>query len=514
MASISPGRRAKRCEIQRSRWMLRRLSLSSRLTLALSASALLLLGGGGFWQVSAEESDLRRAVERELRLLGRSLQVAFENALRDRQPEDVEETLRELERIDPAVDIFVYERNGRLLAASTGAVEPPGGDAPAPRSEVRFRTELERPVVELRLPLRIVAGQPPATLVLTQPLRGMNADLAATRERVILSTGAFVLVVLLVTLAASRYWVSRPLGRMVERMRRVRAGDLSPPARGARPAGDEVGATLDEFDALVRDLAETRTRLEAQEERRRQLELALREVDKLATVGQLAAGLAHEVGSPLQILDGRIAGLAAKADDPAETRRLARILGEQTQRITRIVSRLTDLARRRVAPARWVEVAPPVGTVVELLGGEARRRGVELTLEVPGPVPRVHGDPDSLQQVALNLLRNALEATPAGGRITVRIERGELERAGGGTAPSARIEVRDTGRGMDAEALERAFEAFFTTRAPEGSGLGLAVVKGIVDDHGGRIRAESELGRGTRFVVDLPGEEGGRSDTT
>src|SRR5690606_22216966 len=140
----------------------------------------------------------------------------------------------------------------------------------------------------------------------------------------VLSMAAFVLVVAVVTMALSRFWVGAPLGHMVAHMRRVRAGDLSP---SAEPHGaDEVGATLSEFQALVRDLAEARSRLETEGEARRRLELALREVDKLATIGQLAAGLAHEIGSPLQVLDGRIGALEAKADDPSETRRVARIL--------------------------------------------------------------------------------------------------------------------------------------------------------------------------------------------
>lgn len=490
--------------------MLRHLSLSSRLTLALSGSALLLLGAGGLWQVRAEEADLRASVARELRLLGRSLQVAFENALRDRQREDVEETLRELERIDPAVDIFVYDRDGALLAASTGAVRRPADRHAMDFAALRYLDDATSPSAELRLPLHIAEDQPPATLVLVQPLSGMRADLDATRGRVVLSAAAFLLVVVVISLTVSRVWVSAPLSRMIDQMRRVRAGDLST-SPSPRRRRDEIGATLDEFDALVEDLARTRNQLEDQEERRRKLELALREVDKLATVGQLAAGLAHEIGSPLQILDGRIAALASKADDPAETRRLAQILREQTRRITRIVSRLTDLARRKTARARVLSPTPPVRAVVELLTGEARRRGVELSLEVADRVPTLYGDPDSLQQIALNLIRNALDATSRGGAVAVRLGAGQLDRPDGTREPAFRLEVEDTGRGMSEEERQRAFEPFFTTRAPHGSGLGLAVVKGILDDQGGRVRAESEVGGGATFTVDLPsGEPGAR----
>jgi len=481
--------------------MLRRSSLSARLTLALSATAVALLGAVGAWQISAEEGDLRRAVERDLRLLGRSLEVAFENALRDRQAEDMVETLRELERIDPAVDIYVYDRFDRPIAASTGAVARPAATSTRERA-LRFREDADPPSVELTLPLQIAQGEPPATLVLVRPLREMHADLAATRWRVVLSMAAFVLVVAVLTMALSRFWVSAPLARMVSHMRRVRAGDLSP---STQPHGaDEVGATLQEFEALVRDLAEARSRLETEGEARRRLELALREVDKLATIGELAAGLAHEIGSPLQVLDGRIGALEAKADDPGETRRVARILREQAQRITRIVARLTGLAQRRPMASRALDAGPPVRTVVDLLEGEARRRGVRLSLEIARDLPALRGDSDSLQQLALNLLRNSLDATEAGGHIEVRMERAFLIGPDERVSPGVRVVVRDTGRGMSEATTARVFEPFFTTRSPEGSGLGLAVVKGIVDDYRGRIEVRSEEGRGTTVTVDLP----------
>lgn len=485
--------------------MLRRLSLPARLTFAISVSALLLVGAGGIWQVTAEEADLRRAVARELRLLGRSLQVAFENALRDRQAEDVEETLRELERIDPTVDIFVYDRAGRRVAASTGAMERSHRLRHEPeRADLRFLEDTATPHAELVLPLYTPGTSRPATLVVVRLLSEMHADLSATRRRIVLSTAVFVVGVFLVTFAFSHYGVGRPLRQMIAHMRRVRAGDLSPSGAELRRQ-DEIGATLAEFDALVLDLAAARTRLETEGEARRRLELALREVDKLATIGQLAAGLAHEIGSPLQILDGRIASLARKADDPRETRRLAGILRDQTQRITRIVSRLMGLARRRSVPIESIDPEPPIRTVVELLEGEAQRRGVKLALETPSTPLALRGDADSIQQVALNLVRNALDATSAGGTIVVRMAPSELTRADGLVLCAVRLLVCDTGRGIDEAERPHVFEPFFTTRAAEGgTGLGLAVVQGIVHELGGRVQVESAVGRGTTFTVDIP----------
>jgi signal transduction histidine kinase len=134
--------------------------------------------------------------------------------------------------------------------------------------------------------------------------------------------------------------------------------------------------------------------------------------------------------------------------------------------------------------------------VLELLDGEARRRGVLLALERGPGDHAISGDADQLQQIALNLVRNALAATPRGGRITVRIE-------AGGDPPAVRLVVRDTGPGIPREMQGRLFEPFFTTRAAEGgTGLGLAVVRAIVTEHGGTIAARSD--GGAEFTVSFP----------
>jgi signal transduction histidine kinase len=499
-STLAPGGLPRRARVAASK-----VSLSLRLTLALTAAALLLFGAVGTWQLRAEDADLRRAVRHDLELLGRALQVSVENALRDRQQEDVQETLRELERIDPTVDVFVYDSNNALIAASTGAVERDDPrEARAERKEIRFIGEPEPTRVELLMPLHITREGRAATLVIARPLDDMRADLAATRIRVVLSVVGYVLLIALLTMGLSGFWVGRPLAEMIKRMKRVREGDLSSPP-SATSAG-EVGETLREFGLLVRDLRETRARLETEGDARRRVEGQLREIDKMRAVGQLAAGLAHEIGSPLQILEGRLAALEGKADDPNETRRVARILLEQAQRITRIVSRLTTVARKPTETTTRFEPLAPARTVVELLEGEARRRRVALTLDHEDELPTVEGDPDALQQILLNLIRNGLDATSEGGRVEVVLAASPPHE---GAPAGLRIVVRDDGRGMDEATRRQAFEPFFTTRADRGgTGLGLAVVKGIADDLGAVIDLRSEPGKGTTFTIDVPGERG------
>ncbi len=492
------------CEIHHSRGYSQHLRLSQKLTLALSLNALVVFAALGAWQLRSEEDDLRIAAERDARLLGRSLQVAFENALRDRQGEDVIETLRELERSEPEVDLFVYDAGGRLIAASTGA-RPRTDERVRPPSAVRvtFIPESESHTLELAAPLNVASESQKSTLILSRPLDEMRRDLRATRTRVVFSVWSFVCAVAGLTMLLSRFWVAHPLEQMIDRMRRVRAGDLSSASISAR--SDEVGEALREFDVLVRELAEARHRLEAEIEHRRRLEDGMRRLDKLVTVGQLAAGLAHEIGSPLQVLAGRIRALQRNADRPDETRRIAGILLEQTERITRIVSRLSGVLRR--APLRFepTDVAKATRTVIDLMEGEARRRGITLRLAATNDLPSISSDGDQIQQLVLNLVRNALEASEPGGTIDVMVSQVPPEFENARMQAGVRISVEDHGRGMDQATVERACEAFFTTREHEGgTGLGLAVVKDIVDEHRGMLEVQSEPGVGTRVDVLLP----------
>jgi signal transduction histidine kinase len=234
--------------------------------------------------------------------------------------------------------------------------------------------------------------------------------------------------------------------------------------------------------------------------------MGLQRLDKLATVGQLSAGLAHEIGSPLQILGGRARQLATRHDLPADVQRSARILEEQADRIANIVERLLGVARRKSAHMGHVDLGAAVAAVVELFEPEARRCGVTLEFEHAEALPRIVADPDQAQQVAMNLLTNALRATPRGGRVRVALVPSFFPSADGETRrASVALAVEDNGRGMSDEVRARIFEPFFTTGADAGwTGLGLAIVKAIVDEHGGTISVASEVGSGTRVTAHFP----------
>jgi signal transduction histidine kinase len=485
------------------------MKLAWRMTFAFSAAATLLFGLDGLFLLRNEEQELRTVAEDEARLLARSLQLAFEHTLRDRPIREVSETLQALGTAEPSVAIFVYDELGKLVEASERVRATPDVSELEARARkqdhwiIEYAQRRGKPVLRLGLRLRPEVAAGFSTLILEKPLDELRRDLAATRNNIAASVIGFVFAVAFLSLILTRVHVVRPLASMVENMRRVREGDLS--VLPAKSRDDEVGATQEEFQALVTELDAARARARDELEARRRIERALQSADKLITLGQLSAVLAHEIGSPLQVLEGRARALQRHAEEPAVVRKTADILVEHSERITRIVSQLLSITRRPSAVKRRLHVEPLVRSVVDLLELEARRRNVRLDLQVVGKTIAT-ADADKLQQVALNLVRNALEAAREGGSVSVRLrERHEPE-------PSLILEVEDTGAGIDPAVREHLFEPFFTTKAATGgTGLGLSVVKSIVEEHRGTVEVIEAPGNGVTFRVSLPTGENSES---
>ena len=487
------------------------MRISTKITIAISTAGFLLFGTYGFFTLQEEKADLRHSVEREVRLLARSLQVSIENALRDRQFADIQETLAKLERVESNVDILVYDPKGNLIADSWGARPSTPEQTSALRDTLRSRARVLRYVPEdkpenLIIALPLIADDDALLggLVVVRPLVDMLRDIDATQTWIAFSVLLFVLIATGLGLLMGTVYLARPLQRLATAMGRVRQGDLE--SGIVLPGKDEVGAVSREFNEMVGQLRQARRQNVEEVESRRRMQRALEEASKLITIGQLSAGLAHEIGSPLQILGGRARLLARHAEEPEEVRRNAEILVTQTERITRIVNQLLQFARRKPTRMKRMDVLPAVRAVVDLLEVEARKRGVTLSVEASADLPALVADADELQQIVLNLVTNALRATAKGG--SVRIEVGEssiVPEVAGEPQPAVRLSVADTGHGMTEEVRARLFEPFFTTHSETGgTGLGLAVVKSLVTEHNGVIRVESEPTQGSRVTVDLP----------
>ena len=240
-------------------------------------------------------------------------------------------------------------------------------------------------------------------------------------------------------------------------------------------------------------LEESLRQLQLQSERIMAIEEQLRRAEKLSALGELAAVLAHEIRNPLSSLRGTAEILKDDYQPGDRKYEFLEIQIKETERLNHVVEDFLRMARPQPTELRECSLRVELETVITLVAADARRRGIELALE-PSPPVVVRADGEKLRQAFLNIVLNALQATPAGGRVTVSFVPG---------SDGHDIRFTDTGSGMTPEALNRLFEPFFTTKAG-GTGLGLAVTRKIIEAHDGDVLVASEPGRGTTVTVHLP----------
>jgi signal transduction histidine kinase len=379
----------------------------------------------------------------------------------------------------------------------------------------------------LELPRRHPARKAVAMLGMRRDASFIGAELSATARRIFPLYVVVVLVVAAVVSFALRQTAGKPLRRLLEGIDEVGKGDLSRVILAQRD--DEIGTIAGRFNAMTGSLRDAREEGQRGAEARLALEARLRQSEKLATIGQMAAEIAHEVGTPLNVIGGRaraIGKIIKRQSNPnadegsgelvknpsAEIAKNAGIIGGEVERITKIIRQVLDFSRRRGPTVTRVRVRALVTEAVEFLAETTRRQGIRVEVRTAAPgqpdVPDIPGDPDQLQQVCLNLLMNAIHAMPSGGRLRIGAERVVRRKGGLDLAAPAEyvvIEISDSGSGIPEADRDKIFEPFFTTRDEgQGTGLGLAVSNGIVKDHDGWIEVEGGEGRGAVFRVYLP----------
>lgn len=359
-------------------------------------------------------------------------------------------------------------------------------------------------VVYAYLPL-LRPGQRPAALELSRPLVARSHVFwTEVREQLVASTVVAAFATFLAVVLTS-WIVSRPLAELAEQARRIGAGDLSHrlPVQGS----DEVSSLVHDLNAMCDQLRDARTRADDESEKRLTALEQLRHADRLRTVGTLASGIAHELGTPLAVIAMRAKMIASGEVPKEEAAESCKIIAAQADRVTSIVRQLLDFARRRIPKRAEAELREVAERAASLLSTLAKKSNVNVVVAPSRDPVHANVDTSQIEQAVTNLVINAVHAMPKGGTVTVATRN---IRAAPPSSPEAErdcavIEISDEGAGIPEEHLGRIFEPFFTTKGVgEGTGLGLSVTHGIIEDHEGWMTATSELGKGSTFTLYLP----------
>ena len=488
------------------------MKLTRKLTIALACAILVVLGLDAALEVERKAEVFERSIQRDTELLARTISASAARVWRtagETQARDLVENANE--RNDEVTIRWVsleappgaarspevpVERIGPLWPDRARSLtwRPPGAGEESIYTYHLIDIPLARRAIEVRESL-----DPAREYVHHTVVRG------ATTTAVLVSLCAGVAMIIGV------FFVGRPVRRLVEQARRIGRGDLS--ARLELAQKDEIGQLADEMNAMCDRLAEARERVASETAARSAALDQLRHADRLTTVGKLAAGLAHEIGTPLNVITGYAQLITDECPPEVGAHRNAAIIAQQAERVAAIIRQLLDFARRRSPNPSRQDLRALARETTRLLGSLAHKHRVTMEVQVPDEPVLVRADAGQMKQALTNLVVNGIQSMSDGGTLTVAVDRRRAEPPadhGGAAGSWICLEVRDRGHGIPPEDLARVFEPFFTTKeVGEGTGLGLSVSYGIVREHGGWIEAQSTPGAGSRFGIYLPPEGAG-----
>ena len=435
------------------------------------------------------ESDLLAEVKDQSESLSKALQISVqqmtsqgmtdESLLREYVQRLSGNGVKEILILSPEKQIVASSKGGEGLIITGTLAEEGIGD-----TEGKTSTTLDIPI--------IVDNEKRGYVRLHLLFDDLNEMIRATYRRRILATLTLFLFGMAGVVALS-YRLARSLDEVVDAASRVAGGDLS--VRVTTKRRDEIGRLIGTFNQMVERLREQRA-----------LEVRLRRAERTSAIGRLASAVAHEIRNPLNLISLSIGHLGTeyRPDDPARAEEYSRVVDSvraELKRLNGMVSDFLSYGRPPRLTPRPCRIEEIIEEVLSLTAAKARAQGVEIVTRHAPDLHEISADVDGIRTCFLNVVDNALQAMPSGGKLTIEARQGRV----GGGAGAVTVAFRDTGPGIAALDIDRILEPYFSTREA-GMGLGLAITQRIIEEHGGRIRVESEPRVGTVFYLDVPVE--------
>jgi len=474
-------------------------SLRVALVFCVALPATFVLAGTGWLGVHLLARDAERRLQEDIELVARALQGPVSWAIERGGGEAVESALESALDIGRVYGVYIYDVSGKLLA-SAGDIDPRGQ-----RSEVedvsggkdhqvgKYEKMRGRRVYSFFLALRDSDGIINGVLQLTRRQRDMDEALASLWWLSAFALFGGVFSAMMLALWGHRRTITRHIDRLVRDVELVGGGHRSHRIQVTGPR--EIGTLADAINQMLENIEIA----ECEIEHRRRTEMALvhrlKRSEKMAAIGELGAGVAHELGSPLSTVDGHAQRALRRSDLSRAQREVFQGIRRETERMAAIVRQILEFGRNQPRAAVSTEIGSIARDAVGTVGDGAAEVGVVIALVGDqANTARACVDPGRIRQALVNLLHNAIKAAAGRVEIAVRHSDGWIY-----------CTVDDDGAGIDPSMVEKVFEPFFTTKpAGEGTGLGLAIVHGVAEEHAGTVEASvSPLG-GARFTLSFP----------
>ncbi len=487
------------------------MKISTRLFLYIFTLMLLLSAVLGYISVRDERYHLFSEVRSRAWMLSRTLAATFRFYHREDPHFTVEDLVRAVAPLDEkdVLGINVYDGNGDLVDFSRSDctnIQCPHGSIDMKGLEHGGREKVfstgEGEFISVVSPIKAGNGTLQGAVEVILSLGYIDVGLSAVTRRFLLFTLVAALLLGAATYLIGRWSIAVPIRRLKEASEKLGEGDLG--LRIEKSGVVELDELIDDFNRMAENLEQQYIKKEKVFREKLRLERGLRHSEKLASLGQLTSGLAHEIGTPLNVISGRAEQLMGKLPEGHPDREGLRTIIRQADRISETMQQLLAFSRKAPPVFRELDLERVIKEAFSLCKLRLRKDnpGVELACELS--VSSFFGDEDGLRQLFVNLMLNSLHAMRDGGRMTIRSSE-ELDDTRGFVV----ICFEDDGPGIPPELRPRVFDPFFTTKdVGEGTGLGLFIVANIVQEHGGTIEIDESREGGVRFIMRFPLERG------
>jgi signal transduction histidine kinase len=480
------------------------LTFRVKLALLVNLLIVLLILGTAFLVEQRQRSAIVQEVEKRALVMAQALDSAVAADLVTYNYVSIEQSVQKFSKGPDLVYIFVFDKEGNVAAqyvrdSPLSQILPQRADLKgggAVVDQVQLPGAERETVHDVTLPVT-VEGAPQAwgMIRLGVSLQGMHQEIARTRWQIAGFVVLGILVGSLASIVLARR-IARPIQAIMQGVAAVGRGDFG--SRIEVVSGDELGQLSKAFNEMSTQLA-----------RVRDLEERLRRADRLAALGTMAAGIAHDIRNPLTSILIFSQLMSLHHDDPDVREKFNRVVPRELERVQAVIEDMMELARPATVHREPVSINELLTQVLELYEGQASGQSIKIAREYDQDLPLCMADRKRLHRCFSNIVSNAIQAMPSGGDLSLRTSLASTTLLANSGHPDPRPEpvvqvaVSDTGQGIPADRLSRIFDPFFTTKE-KGMGLGMAITHRIVEDHKGTIDVQSEEGLGTTFTVHLP----------